>query len=105
MPLSDTRIRNAKVKDEPYKITDAKGLYLEVRPSGAKLWRYRYKLKDDTTGKAKEYLYALGEYVKAPEVESPEQADERKKAGQFTLEEARIERVRLRGLVKQRLHP
>lgn len=104
MPLSDTRIRNAKAKANPYKLTDGKGLYLEVRPTGAKLWRYRYKLKDDT-GKFKEYLYALGEYVKAPEVESPEQASTRRSAGQFTLEEARIERLRLRGLVRQGIHP
>lgn len=104
MPLSDTRIRNAKAKANPYKLTDAKGLYLEVRPTGAKLWRYRYKLKDEA-GKPKEYLYALGEYVKAPEVETAQQASARRGAGQFTLEEARTERLRLRGIVRQRIHP
>ena len=105
MPLSDTRIRNAKAKGDPYKLTDAKGLCLEVRPTGAKLWRYRYKIKNEQTQKFREYLYALGEYVKAPDVESPEQASARRSAGQFTLEEARIERLRLRGLVRQGLHP
>lgn len=99
MPLSDTRIRNAKPKDAPYKLTDAKGLYLEVRPTGAKLWRYRYRIA------GRENVYALGEYVKAPEVETPEQATARREAGQFTLEEARIERVALRGLVRHGVHP
>src|SRR6185295_14296609 len=97
--LSDTRIRNAKAKARPYKLTDAKGLYIEVRPSGAKLWRYRYRIGE------RENLYALGEYAKAPEIESPEQASARRQAGQFTLEEARQERLRARGLVKQGIHP
>jgi integrase len=99
MPLSDTRIRNAKAQDAPYKLTDAKGLYLEVRPTGAKLWRYRYRIG------GKENVYALGEHAKAPDGESAEEAGSRKEAGQFTLEEARIERVRLRGLVRQGIHP
>src|SRR5215831_17781292 len=100
MPLSDTRIRNAKQKETPYKLTDGKGLHIEVRPSGAKLWRYRYKLKD-ANGAFRERLYALGEYAKAAEQETAEQTAERREAGRFTLEEARQERIRLRGLVKQ----
>ena len=39
--LNDTRIRNATKKAKPYKLTDDKGLYIENRPTGAKLWRYR----------------------------------------------------------------
>lgn len=43
--LTDTRIRNAKkAEGKPYKLTDAKGLYLEIKPTGAKLWRYRYRI-------------------------------------------------------------
>lgn len=94
--LSDTKIKNTKT---PCKLTDAKGLYLEVRPTGSKLWRYRYKMQGI------ERLYALGEYCKAPEVETSAQAAHRRAAGQFTLEEARTERVRLRGLVRQGIHP
>ena len=37
MALNDTRIRNAKPKAKPYKLTDERGLYLEVRPTGAKI--------------------------------------------------------------------
>ena len=34
----------------PYKLTDAKGLYVEVRPSGSKLWRYRYRIDGKENG-------------------------------------------------------
>ena len=43
MSLTDTKVKNAKVTDRRYKMYDAKGLYLEVRPSGAKTWRMRYQ--------------------------------------------------------------
>ena len=43
--LTDSQCRTAKCKDKPYKLTDAKGLYLEVKPNGVKAWRYRFKLE------------------------------------------------------------
>lgn len=43
-PLTDTEIRKLKPKLERYRLTDAGGLLLEVMPSGAKIWRYRYTL-------------------------------------------------------------
>lgn len=42
--LSPTRINNAKPQAKPYKLTDGGGLYLLIIPSGAKSWRYQYKL-------------------------------------------------------------
>jgi hypothetical protein len=42
--LTNVQCRNAKPKPKPYKLTDGNGLYLEVKPSGAKVWRYRYEL-------------------------------------------------------------
>lgn len=56
MPLSDAKIRNAKHTEKPQKLTDGGGLYLEVRPSGAKLWRYRYRIA------GKENIFSIGEY-------------------------------------------
>ncbi len=38
MPLTDTAIRNAKPLDKPYKLSDAQGLYLLIKPNGFKLW-------------------------------------------------------------------
>ncbi len=42
MPLSDLSIRNAKPRAKPYKLSDSAGLYLQVMPTGAKLWRMKY---------------------------------------------------------------
>ena len=44
MSLTDIKIRQAKAIEKPLKLADANGLYLEVKPSGAKLWRYRYRI-------------------------------------------------------------
>jgi len=41
--LSDTKIRNAKPADKEYIIADGQGLSIMVRPSGTKLWLYRYR--------------------------------------------------------------
>ena len=99
MSLTDTRIRNASRKSHPYKLTDAKGLYIEIRPSGAKLWRYRYRIN------GKENLYALGEYAEAPRGETDDQKTQRIAGGHLTLEEARAKRLEARALVKQGIHP
>jgi hypothetical protein len=56
-PLTDVKIRQAKTDNKPIKITDADGLYVEMRPSGSKLWRYRHKIVH------KENVFSLGEYT------------------------------------------
>lgn len=43
MPLTDLRIRQAQPRDREYKMGDAGGLYLLVRPNGSKLWRMKYR--------------------------------------------------------------
>lgn len=42
--ISDAALRAAKPNDKPYKIAVGDGLYLEVKPSGSKLWRWKYRL-------------------------------------------------------------
>jgi integrase len=79
--LTDTTIRNAKPAEKPRKLADGHGLYLEVRPSGAKLWRYRYRIA------GKENVFALGEYPA------------------LGLADARSERDKARALVKRGIHP
>lgn len=59
MPLTDTKARNAKSKDKPYKLYDVDGLFLLVSPSGGKWWRFKYRFG------GKEKLISLGTY---PEV-------------------------------------
>jgi integrase len=41
--LSDRRIRAAKPLGRPYKLFDARGLYLYVSPQGSRLWRLKYR--------------------------------------------------------------
>jgi integrase len=59
MPLTDVEARNAKPREKPYKLSDEKGMYLEVMPTGAKYWRMKYRHV------GKEKRLALGVY---PEV-------------------------------------
>ncbi|MGD8617300.1 MAG: tyrosine-type recombinase/integrase [Gammaproteobacteria bacterium] len=99
MPLTDAKIRNTKPAAKPIKLTDGGGLYLEVRVTGKKLWRYRYRIA------GKENVFAVGEYSTAPNGETPEEAETRRKGGCFTLAEARYERTKSRALVKQGIHP
>lgn len=101
--LTDTQCRNAKPKDKPYKLLDGKGLYLEVKPNGVKAWRYRFELREGNV--VKESLFAVGDYAVAPREETPEQAQERRAGGRFTLAEARDERAKARALVKQGINP
>jgi integrase len=99
MPLTDSQIRNTKPGEKPIKLTDGGGLYLEVRPTGAKLWRYRYRIA------GKENVFAVGEYVQAPNGEAKEQTQARRNAGMLTLAEARVRLEEWRALVKQGIHP
>ncbi|MFD1040821.1 tyrosine-type recombinase/integrase [Pseudoxanthomonas kaohsiungensis] len=79
--LTDTRIRNAKRADKPYKLTDGAGLFLAVQPTGSKCWRYRYRID------GRENLFALGEYPA------------------ISLQQARAQRDAARELVKKGIHP
>lgn len=97
--LTDAEIRGAKAASAPYKLPAGHGLYLEVRPTGAKLWRYRYRIS------GKENLFAMGEHAVRAMGEKPAETTQRHAAGKFTLAEAHIERIRCRDLVKQGIHP
>jgi integrase len=54
--LKELQIRNLRPRDAIYQCTDERGLYLEVHPSGSKLWRYKYRYAD------KQKRLALGRY-------------------------------------------
>ncbi len=56
-PLTDAQVRNAKSKDgKQATYFDGGGMYLLVRPSGDKGWRFKYRLHD------KEKLISFGTY-------------------------------------------
>ncbi|WP_164978670.1 tyrosine-type recombinase/integrase [Pseudoxanthomonas composti] len=79
--LTDTKLRGLKPRANPYRIADTNGLCIEVRPTGAKVWRYRYRHD------GKPSMITIAEY---PIV---------------SLAEARAERDRLRALVKGGANP
>lgn len=54
--LTDTKIRNLKPRETPYKKSDGRGLYIIVNPSGSKWWRFKY------TFGGREKLLSLGTY-------------------------------------------
>jgi integrase len=43
MALKDLEIRRLTSRPKPYKVADALGLFLLIQPSGAKLWRFKYR--------------------------------------------------------------
>jgi len=43
MSLTALAVKSAKPTAKPYKLSDEKGLYLLVTPSGSKLWRFDYR--------------------------------------------------------------
>lgn len=79
--LTDTKLRTLKPRTSAYRLADANGLCIEVRPSDAKVWRYRYR----HAGKAS--IITLAEYPT------------------MNLAQARAERERLRALVKKGGNP
>lgn len=61
MALTTVAIRNAKPKANPYKLTDEKGLFLLVQPSGGLLWRFKYRVDgSDADGNPKRVEKKLG---------------------------------------------
>lgn len=56
MSLTDAAIKQAKPAEKPRRLADALGLYLEVSPTGGKLWRWKYRFG------GKEKRLALGIY-------------------------------------------
>ena len=56
MALTDTVVRNAKARDKTYKLSDSRGLYLQVETNSSKLWRLKYRFL------GKEKKLSLGAY-------------------------------------------
>jgi integrase len=56
MPLTDTAVKKAKPGPKPVKLSDGKGMYLLVNPTGSKLWRWKYRVL------GKEKVLSLGAY-------------------------------------------
>jgi integrase len=73
MALSDLTIRTTKPGAKPLRLSDSGGLYLEVAPSGGKLWRLKYRFN------GKEKRLALGKYPEVGLKDARERRDEARK--------------------------
>lgn len=54
--LNDSKIKQLKPKEKMYRVADHSGLCLEIRTTGAKIWRFRYRFL------GKPSMLSLGEY-------------------------------------------
>ncbi|MCW3845967.1 tyrosine-type recombinase/integrase [Sphingomonas sp. LB-2] len=70
MPLKDQEIRALRPQDRIYKRTDERGLYIEVRPNGSKLWRFKYSYL------GKDKRIAFGSYPEVGLAEARRKRDE-----------------------------
>lgn len=79
--LTDSAIKVAKSRERAYKLSDGQGMYLEVMPTGSKLWRMKYRFE------GKESRISFGAY---PTV---------------TLQQARQRRTEAREQLAQGINP
>lgn len=73
MKLTDTRCRNIKPNVKHQKLFDGGGLYLEVTPTGSKIWKLKYRFLK------KEKKLSIGSYPIISLKEAREKRDEAKK--------------------------
>ena len=89
--ISDAALRAAKPTSKPYKLFAGNGLYLEVKPNGAKHWRWKYRLL------GKENRVALGSYPKLPLREAREAMEVARKLVEQGKHPAQQKRPRMGG--------
>lgn len=70
MSLKDSEVRALRPLAAPFKRADGKGLYIEVSPTGSKLWRLKYRHG------GKEKRLALGAYPEVSLAEARRRRDE-----------------------------
>jgi integrase len=88
--LSDTKARQARPRERPYKLADHGGLYLLVSPTGAKSWRYDYRLH------GRRETLTIGAYPEAKLAEARErhlEARKRVARGESPSKQKRIEKL------------
>lgn len=90
MALTDLALRNAKPRDNPYKLFDGGGLHLLVNPNGSRIWRLAYRF----AGKPKQLSF--GPYPTVTLVAARQKRDEAKRLlleGQDPSTVRKLERV------------
>ncbi len=72
MPLSDIKVKNLKSREKPYKVADFEGLFVLIKVSGAKSWRFKYRID------GKEKLLVIGDYPAVTLAKARQARDEAK---------------------------
>ena len=73
MPLTELKCKNAKPSDKIQKLSDEKGMYLMVNPSGGKTWQLKYRFE------GKEKKLAIGSYPETSLKEARDKRDDARK--------------------------
>lgn len=87
--LTKTKIQKLRPSDRVYRVSDGDRLYIEVKPNGRKLWRYRYQKAD-----GKMSMVSLGEFPQTSLEAARKARDARKSQGRYhtrTFEEIALE--------------
>lgn len=74
MALTHTAVTNAKPTDKVYKLFDGGGLYLQVKPTGYKAWKYDYRLSGSRG------TYTIGQY---PDISLKQARDRHRDAREY----------------------
>lgn len=88
MALTDPAVKNAKPQEKIYRLTDEKGLYLEVHPNGARYWRHKYRF----AGKEKRLAY--GVYPEISLKEARNARDDSRRLLREGIDPAKLKRTR-----------
>lgn len=90
-PLTDIQVRNAKPREKTYTLADGDGMYLEVTPTGSKIWRMAYR---QPTGKNTRLTF--GAYPEVSLLDARQKRMEARKqraAGADPAQARRIEKI------------
>ena len=74
MKLTFTKIESLKPRKKLYRVNDGRGLSLEVRTNGSKIWRFRFKKLD-----GKYSMISLGQYPEISLADARDRAAEKRK--------------------------
>ncbi|WP_421505020.1 tyrosine-type recombinase/integrase [Erwinia rhapontici] len=70
MPLTDTKVKNAKPLDKEYKLTDGFGMFLRITPKGSKYWQMAYRFE------GKQKIFSIGVYPAVSLADARQRRDE-----------------------------
>jgi len=88
MSLTATAVKQAKPKQKPYKLSDEKGMYLLVSPSGSKCWRWKYRYA------GREKSLALGVYPVVPLAKARDKRDQARTALADGIDPSEVKKAR-----------